>query len=188
MMRVSLYRKQIDFCKECGRLGHRPDVRPRPDDKLCSACGAKNPAKDHEFTPKCKLPGEAHPTVDRTCRAKFMVILRGWTARRNEELLRVDKTPTPGNNRQPPPGRERGYDQPRGPGVETGPGAARDPPRGGGSPKRRGRSKNRRHQQRPAYKMEKMFEMLAVSDSEAERKAQALKYDRRLAALEKKIS
>ncbi|KAH6947497.1 hypothetical protein HPB50_019573 [Hyalomma asiaticum] len=33
MIRVSLYRKQIDFCKECrrlGRLGHRPDVCPRP--------------------------------------------------------------------------------------------------------------------------------------------------------------
>lgn len=39
-------------------------------------------------------------------------------------------------------------------------------------------------------KMEKMFEMLAarISDSEAERKAQALKYDRRLAELEKKVS
>ncbi|KAL1420627.1 hypothetical protein MTO96_004506 [Rhipicephalus appendiculatus] len=71
MMRVSLYRKQIDFCKECGRLGHRPDVCPRPEGKLCPVCGAKNPAEDHECTPKCKLCGEAHPTADRTCRAKF---------------------------------------------------------------------------------------------------------------------
>ncbi|KAH6941689.1 hypothetical protein HPB50_022681 [Hyalomma asiaticum] len=30
MIRVSPYRKQIDFCKECGRLGHRPDVCLRP--------------------------------------------------------------------------------------------------------------------------------------------------------------
>ncbi|KAH7941133.1 hypothetical protein HPB49_010303 [Dermacentor silvarum] len=44
-MRVSLYRKQIDFCKDCGRLGHRPDVCPRPDDKLCSACGAETRPK-----------------------------------------------------------------------------------------------------------------------------------------------
>lgn len=39
-------------------------------------------------------------------------------------------------------------------------------------------------------KMEKMFEMLVVriSDSEAERKAQALMHDKRLEELEKRIS
>ncbi|KAH7951568.1 hypothetical protein HPB52_010361 [Rhipicephalus sanguineus] len=112
MMRVSLYRKQIDFCKECGRLGHRPDVCPRPDDKLCPACGAKNPAEDHECTAKCKLCGEAHPTADRTCRAKlktpYMVKQRRWTARRNEEeLQRVagshDSDTCGSSNAQPPP-------------------------------------------------------------------------------------
>ncbi|KAH7969303.1 hypothetical protein HPB52_016592 [Rhipicephalus sanguineus] len=101
MMRVSLYRTQIDFCKECGRLGHRPDVCPRPDDKLCPACGAKNPAEDHECTPKCKLCGEAHPTADRTCRAKFktpyMVKQRRWTARRNEEELQRTQSSPPSN-------------------------------------------------------------------------------------------
>ncbi|KAH8042816.1 hypothetical protein HPB51_025868 [Rhipicephalus microplus] len=53
MIRASLYRKQIDFCKECGKLGHRPDVCPRPDIKLCSICKLKNPINGHECTPQC---------------------------------------------------------------------------------------------------------------------------------------
>lgn len=60
MIRVSLYRKQIDFCKECGRLGHRPDVCPRPYIKLCPICGLKNPINGHECTPQCRICGEAH--------------------------------------------------------------------------------------------------------------------------------
>ncbi|KAH6948089.1 hypothetical protein HPB50_022814 [Hyalomma asiaticum] len=34
MVKVSLCRKQVDFCKECGRLGHRSDVCPGPEVKL----------------------------------------------------------------------------------------------------------------------------------------------------------
>ncbi|KAH7952320.1 hypothetical protein HPB52_021460 [Rhipicephalus sanguineus] len=53
MMRVSLYRKQT-FLKSAAGSSTDP-VRPRPDDKLCPDCGAKNPAKDHECTHNCKL-------------------------------------------------------------------------------------------------------------------------------------
>ncbi|KAL1424129.1 hypothetical protein MTO96_003627 [Rhipicephalus appendiculatus] len=85
MIRVSLYRKQIDFCKECGRLGHRPDVCPKPEIKLCPICGLKNPSSEHECTPKCRICGEAHPTADRTCKAKYkvpyIVKQRRWQAR-----------------------------------------------------------------------------------------------------------
>ncbi|KAH7951767.1 hypothetical protein HPB52_012750 [Rhipicephalus sanguineus] len=144
MMRVSLYRKQIDFRKECGRLGHRPDVCPRPDDKLCPASGTKNPAEDHEWTPKCKLCGEAHPTADRTCRAKF-------------------KTPYMD-------GSEQEVKRPR--------------------PSTKKTDVLEGMINKLSDKMEKMFEMLVVriSDSEAERKAQALKHDKRLEELEKRIS
>ncbi|KAH8025194.1 hypothetical protein HPB51_004735 [Rhipicephalus microplus] len=41
--------------------------------------------------PKCKLCGDAHPTADQTCRAKFktpyFVKQRRWAARKNEEEL-----------------------------------------------------------------------------------------------------
>ncbi|KAH6928578.1 hypothetical protein HPB50_021097 [Hyalomma asiaticum] len=47
MLRVSLYRKQTGFCKACGILGHRPDVCPRPDIKLCPICGLKNTSNGH---------------------------------------------------------------------------------------------------------------------------------------------
>ncbi|KAH7969769.1 hypothetical protein HPB52_021737 [Rhipicephalus sanguineus] len=33
LVRCSLYRKHVDVCYECGRLGHRPDVCPHLDDK-----------------------------------------------------------------------------------------------------------------------------------------------------------
>ncbi|KAH6943292.1 hypothetical protein HPB50_018625 [Hyalomma asiaticum] len=73
MLRVSLYRKQTDFCKEFDRLGHRPGVCPRPDIKLCPICGLKKPSNGHECTPKCRICGEGHPTADRICKDKYEV-------------------------------------------------------------------------------------------------------------------
>ncbi|KAH7965777.1 hypothetical protein HPB49_010790 [Dermacentor silvarum] len=107
MIRVSLYRKQIDFCKECRRLGHRPDVCPRPEIKLCPTCGSKNPSSEHECTPKCRICGEAHPTADRMCKAKYklphIVKQRRWRARSRAERERIleegkttpQRTPSP---------------------------------------------------------------------------------------------
>ncbi|KAH8026663.1 hypothetical protein HPB51_023681 [Rhipicephalus microplus] len=121
-IRVSLYRKQIDFCKECGRLSHRPDVCPRPDIKLCLICGLKNPINGHECTPQCRICGEAHPTADRMCKAKYKVphVLkqRKWEARFRDFQ---EQTPSPSysnagspslrppaGSRRPPPGSEDG--------------------------------------------------------------------------------
>ncbi|KAH7958647.1 hypothetical protein HPB49_003804 [Dermacentor silvarum] len=168
MMRVSLYRKQKDLCRECGRLGHRPDVCPRPDDKLCSACGAKNPAKDHECTPKCRLCGEAHPTTAKTCRAKFktpyMVKLRRWTARINEEeLLRTQSSPPSATVAAVSTPSTKAMEEE----VEMVEKVAQQP----GAKRKILETKTK-----------------GPYDSEAERKAQALKYDRRLAELEKHIS
>ncbi|KAH7937461.1 hypothetical protein HPB49_012609 [Dermacentor silvarum] len=41
LTRCSLYRKQVDFCKQCNRLGHRSDVCPKPEDKLCAGDAAR---------------------------------------------------------------------------------------------------------------------------------------------------
>ncbi|KAH7945077.1 hypothetical protein HPB49_006168 [Dermacentor silvarum] len=93
MIRVSLYPKQIDRCKECGRLSDQPDVCPRPEIKLCPTCGLKNPGSEHERTPKCRICREAHPTADRMCKAKYklshIVKQRKWRARSREERERT---------------------------------------------------------------------------------------------------
>ncbi|KAL1485084.1 hypothetical protein MTO96_010468 [Rhipicephalus appendiculatus] len=90
MIRVALYRKQLDFCRECGRLGHRADVCPRPEVKLCLICGMKNPSAEHKCSPKCKICGEAHPTADRVCKAKYkvpyVVKTRRWLAKSRDSL------------------------------------------------------------------------------------------------------
>lgn len=43
LLPCSLYRKQIDICYQCGRLGHRMDVCPYPNNKICRGCGVRNP-------------------------------------------------------------------------------------------------------------------------------------------------
>lgn len=71
MLRCTLYRKQIDVCQQCGRVGHRMDVCPNPQDRVCRGCGASNPDSNHECTPTCRLCGGAHPTADKACKARF---------------------------------------------------------------------------------------------------------------------
>ncbi|KAL1482624.1 hypothetical protein MTO96_050309 [Rhipicephalus appendiculatus] len=39
MYRCTLYKRQIDTCRNCGRVGHRQDVCPHPADKVCDQCG-----------------------------------------------------------------------------------------------------------------------------------------------------
>ncbi|KAK8766529.1 hypothetical protein V5799_006694 [Amblyomma americanum] len=107
-----LYRKQIDVCQQCGRVGHRKDVCPTPTIKTCLACGLANPKEDHRCTPKCKLCGDEHPTGDRMCKAKYkiryVVRKRQWERRQAERQLLsesyfppLDKPPAAGKSRTP---------------------------------------------------------------------------------------
>ncbi|KAL1466658.1 hypothetical protein MTO96_042586 [Rhipicephalus appendiculatus] len=51
--------RQTDVCHACGRLGHRADVCPAPENTIGRGCGTASPAEDHECSPKCALFGGA---------------------------------------------------------------------------------------------------------------------------------
>ncbi|KAL1473185.1 hypothetical protein MTO96_022445 [Rhipicephalus appendiculatus] len=65
MLRCTLYRKQMT------PSGHRMDVCPNPQYRVCRGCGASNPDLNHKCTPTCHLCGGAHPTADKACKARF---------------------------------------------------------------------------------------------------------------------
>ncbi|KAH7985292.1 hypothetical protein HPB52_024206 [Rhipicephalus sanguineus] len=60
LIKCALYRKQLDLCHQCGRLGHRMDVCPSPQDRVCRGCGTANPGPDHQCNPCCQLCGGEH--------------------------------------------------------------------------------------------------------------------------------
>ncbi|KAL1414087.1 hypothetical protein MTO96_007725 [Rhipicephalus appendiculatus] len=67
MIRCALYRRQIDACRTCGKLGHSSDVCPSPTAITCPDCGVSSPSENHICQPKCSICGEAHPRADRAC-------------------------------------------------------------------------------------------------------------------------
>ncbi|KAH7951736.1 hypothetical protein HPB52_011924 [Rhipicephalus sanguineus] len=94
LVRCSLYRKHIDVCYGCGRLGHRADVCPNPNNKMCRGCSYSNPPQEHLCDPKCQLCGKGHLTGDRKCKAKYkipyLVKRRQWERRTREEDAAVE--------------------------------------------------------------------------------------------------
>ncbi|KAL1467866.1 hypothetical protein MTO96_041862 [Rhipicephalus appendiculatus] len=93
MLRCTLYRRQTDVCYACGRLGHRADVCPTPENTICRGCGIEFPTDDHFCTPDCALCGGPHPTADRSCKQRFHMpyIVR----RRRRERQRVKSPASP---------------------------------------------------------------------------------------------
>ncbi|XP_070392071.1 uncharacterized protein [Dermacentor albipictus] len=88
LVRCSLYRKQIDVCYACGRVGHRADVCPNPNDKICRGCGRNNPSPDHQCEPRCRLCGKGHFTGDRRCKARYKtpyIVKRRQLERKRQE-------------------------------------------------------------------------------------------------------
>lgn len=141
MLRCTLYRRQTDVCYACGRLGHRADVCPTPENTICRGCGIASPADDHVCTPECALCGGPHPTADRSCKQRFHMpyVVR----RRRREHQRVkppaqsperarSKSPSRGRS-ETPRSRSRRRSLSRGRSRSRGPPAVRieEPPKAG---------------------------------------------------------
>ncbi|KAH7980437.1 hypothetical protein HPB49_016185 [Dermacentor silvarum] len=73
LLQCTLYRRQINICYACGRLGHHADVCSHPGDVICRCCGAPHPDQEHQRTPKCKLCGGAHLTADKACKERYHI-------------------------------------------------------------------------------------------------------------------
>ncbi|KAL1479113.1 hypothetical protein MTO96_052133 [Rhipicephalus appendiculatus] len=97
--RCTLYKRQIDTCRNCGQVGHRQDVCPTPSAKVCDQCGhlpTDNPHVCHQ--PVCALCGEAHRTGDRECRHRYQLpyLVRRRRQRRRRRKQAQQQTPSPG--------------------------------------------------------------------------------------------
>ncbi|KAL1430783.1 hypothetical protein MTO96_014806 [Rhipicephalus appendiculatus] len=68
-----LYRRQVDICYVCGKLGHRADVCPDPGSTECRGCGISNPTSSHVCDPQCKLCGGMHVTADKMCSKRYLI-------------------------------------------------------------------------------------------------------------------
>ncbi|KAL1446081.1 hypothetical protein MTO96_044692 [Rhipicephalus appendiculatus] len=61
------YRATVQVCKTCCSKGHRTDVCPQPDARVCRICGTRDPTDGHMCVPKCASCGGEHVTGDRSC-------------------------------------------------------------------------------------------------------------------------
>ncbi|KAH8041139.1 hypothetical protein HPB51_013799 [Rhipicephalus microplus] len=76
--KCTLYRQHREVCSTCGQIGHRKDVCPTPNTRVCFACGRNNPGEVHaEYCkPRCKFCGGSHVTGAGKCKNKFKTPLQ----------------------------------------------------------------------------------------------------------------
>ncbi|KAH7940739.1 hypothetical protein HPB49_005067 [Dermacentor silvarum] len=93
LVKCTLYRKQVEVCYACGRLGHRADVCPSPDEAVCKGCGVANPDEQHKCDPKCRLCGVRHFTAAKECNQRYQMPY--LVRRRHRERSRVNRSKSP---------------------------------------------------------------------------------------------
>ncbi|KAL1445625.1 hypothetical protein MTO96_044911 [Rhipicephalus appendiculatus] len=105
----SLYKRQVNVCHACGRVGHLADVRHQSKEERskCHNCGEALPngAVAHSCTSRCKLYEGDHPTGDRCCSKIFhipYVVRRRRRQRRNhsDNEANLDEVNNPADMQQ----------------------------------------------------------------------------------------
>ncbi|KAH8029138.1 hypothetical protein HPB51_022954 [Rhipicephalus microplus] len=76
--KCTLYKQHREVCTTCGQIGHRKDVCPTRNARVCFACGRNNPKEDHvEYCKtRCKFCGGSHVTGAGSCKNKFKMPLQ----------------------------------------------------------------------------------------------------------------
>ncbi|KAH6942856.1 hypothetical protein HPB50_011271 [Hyalomma asiaticum] len=89
IIRCYLYKKQMEVCSKCTRVGHRADVCPTPMVNVCRNCGAKDPTQGHSCQIRCKLCGKGHPTGEKACKQKYQIPFVIRQRRKEREMERA---------------------------------------------------------------------------------------------------
>lgn len=149
LVKCTLYRKRVEVCYACGRLGHRADVCPSPDETVCKGCGVANPDEQHKCDPKCRLCGGRHFTAAKECNQRYQMPY--LVRRRRRERSQVNRSKSPAfakGERQLPDIADRsgarGSSRSRNPSPSVTPGRSRSPSRERSRSRGRSRRRSRR--------------------------------------------
>ncbi|XP_029845315.3 uncharacterized protein LOC115328243 [Ixodes scapularis] len=159
LVRCGLYRKHFDVCKQCGKVGHRRDVCPNPNTRVCFGCGIANPSEAHEreCKPKCRLCGVQHATGERECRNKYKI---PYVVKKRQWERKMEAMPQQPDPESFPALRAPSVERPRGESRQRDSGRKRDH-------SKRGRSSSRR---RPSQSRERAAWADAVKVNMAEKR------------------